>query len=68
MQYQGESSDSKQHFKAAVNEEGTEQSQTVISQVLERQLEDVSPANTAKVDLFCGPVGSATQHKELWVD
>lgn len=68
MWYQGESGDSKQHFKAAVDEEGTEQSQAVVSQVFERQLEDVSPADTAKVDLLCRPVGSPTQHKELWVN
>lgn len=64
-QYQGESSDRKQHFKSAVDEERAEQSQAVVSQVFERQLENVSPANTAKIDLFCRAVGSATQHKEL---
>lgn len=68
MWYQGESADSKQHFKAAVDEEGAEQSQPVVSQVFERQLEDVSPADTAKVDFLCRPIGSAAQHKELWVD
>lgn len=68
MWYQGESGDSKQHFKAAVDEEGAEQSQAVVSKVFERQLEDVSPANTAKVDLFRRPVGSTAQHKELGVN
>lgn len=66
-QYQGESGDCKQCFKSAVDEEGAEQSQAVVSQVLERQLEDVSPADTAKVDLLCRAVGRTTQHKELWV-
>lgn len=64
-QYQGESSDGKQHFKSAVDEEGAEQSQAIVSQVLERQLEDISPADTAEVDLYCRAVGSATQHEEL---
>lgn len=66
-QYQGESGDHKQHFKSAVDEEGAEQSQAVVPKVFERQLEDVSPADTAKVDLFCRAVGSTAQHKELWV-
>lgn len=67
IQYQRESGDGKQHFKATVNKERAEQSQAVVPQVFERQLEDVSPAYAAKVDLLCWPVGSATQHKELWV-
>lgn len=66
-QYQGESGDCKQYFKSAVDEEGAEQSQAVVSQVFERQLEDVSPADTAKVDLLCRAVGRTTQHKELCV-
>lgn len=64
--YQGKSRDSKQHFKAAVDEEGAEQSQAVISKVFERQLEDVSPANTAQVDFLRRAVGGSTERKELW--
>lgn len=66
-QYQGESSDRKQHLKSAIDEERAEQSQAVVSQVFKWQLEDVSPANAAKIDLFCRAVGSAAQHKELSV-
>ena len=64
-QYQGESCDRKKLLEAAVDEEGAEQSQAVVSQVFERQLEDVSPADAAKVDLFSRAVGSAAQHEEL---
>lgn len=66
-QYQRKSGDYKQHFKSTVDEEGAEQSQAVVPQVFERQLEDVSPADTTKVDLFCRAVGSTAQHEELWV-
>ena len=66
-QYQGESGDGKHGFKAAVDEEGAEQSQAEVSQVFERQLEDVSPADTAQVDLLRRSVRSAAQHQELWV-
>lgn len=65
--HQGESGDCKEHFKAAVDEEGAEQAQAVVSQVFERQLKDVTPADTAKVNLFCRAVRRAAQHKELWV-
>ena len=34
--------------------------------MFERQLEDVSPADAAEVDLLRRAVGGATQHKELW--
>lgn len=66
-QYQREPGDGKQHFKATVDEEGAEQSQAVVPQVFERQLEDVTPADAPQVDLLCRPVGGATQHKELSV-
>lgn len=64
-QYQGETGDCKQCFKSTVDKEGAEQLQTVVSQVFERQLEDVSPTNTAKINFFCRAVGSTTQDKEL---
>lgn len=64
-QYQGESGDGKQGFKATVDEERAEQPQAVVSEVFEWQLEDVSPADTAKIDLLGRPVGSAAQQKEL---
>ncbi len=66
MQYQGESGDCKKNFKSTVDEERAQQSQAVISKVFERQLEDVSPANTAEVDLLCRAVGSTAQQEELW--
>lgn len=62
---QGESGDCKDGFKAAVDEEGAEEAQAVVSEVLEWQLEDVSPADAAEIDLFGRAVGSAAQHKEL---
>lgn len=65
-QYQRKPSDGEQCFKATVEEEGTEQSETVIPQMFEGQLENVSPANASKVNLFCRPVGGATQGKKLW--
>lgn len=65
--YQGESGDGKHHFEATVDKERAEQPQPVVPQVLERQLEDVSPADAAEVNLFCRPVRSAAQHQELWV-
>lgn len=36
--------------------------------MFERQLEDVSPADTAEVNLLRRPVRSAAQHQELWVN
>ena len=66
--HQGESGDGEEHLEAAVDEEGAQQAQAVVSQVFERQLEDVTPADTAKVDLFRGAVRRAAQHKELWVN
>lgn len=33
--------------------------------MFERQLEDVSPADTAEVDLFSRAVGGTAQHQEL---
>ena len=66
VQYQGESSDGEHLLEAAVDEEGAEEAQAVVPQVFERQLEDVSPADAAEVDLFGGAVGGATQHQELW--
>lgn len=64
-QYQGESGDCEQGFKATVDEERAEQPQTVVSEVFEGQLEDVSPADTAEIDLFGRAVGSTAQHQEL---
>lgn len=64
-QYQGVSGDRKQGFKAAVDEERAEQPHTVVSEVFEGQLEDVSPANAAKINLFSWTIGSTAQHKEL---
>lgn len=64
-QYQGESGDGKQDFKATVDEERAEQPQAVVSEVFEGQLEDVSPADTAEIDLFGWPVGSTAQQEEL---
>ena len=63
--YQRESGERKQGLKAAVDEERAEQPQAVVPEVLERQLEDVSPADAAQVDLLGGPVGGAAQHQEL---
>lgn len=34
--------------------------------MLEGELEDISPADTAEVDFLCGAVGGAAEHKELW--
>lgn len=65
MQYQGESCDGEQHFQSAVDEKGAEQPQPVVSQVFEGQLEDVSPANAAKVNLLRRAIGRTTQHQEL---
>jgi len=65
VQYQGKSADDKQNLQSTVDEKGAEQSQAVVPQVFEGQLEDVSPADAAKVDLLCWAVGGATQHKEL---
>lgn len=36
--------------------------------MFERQLEDVSPADTAEVDLLRRPVRGAAQHQELWAN
>lgn len=65
--YQGKSGDSEHHFEATVDKEWAEQPQPVVPQVLERQLEDVSPADAAEVDLLRRPVRSAAQRQELWV-
>lgn len=65
--YQGEAADGEQHFEAAVDEEGAEHPEAVVPQVFERQLEDVSPADAAQVDLLRRPVGGAAQHQELRV-
>lgn len=65
--YQGESGDGEHRFEAAVDEERAEQPQAVVPQVFERQLEDVSPADAAEVDLLRRPVRGAAQRQELWV-
>lgn len=65
--YQGESGDGEQRFEAAVDEERAEEPQAVVPQVLERQLEDVSPADAAEVDLLRRPVRGAAQRQELWM-
>lgn len=65
--YQGKSGDGKHHFKPTVDKEWAEQPQPVVPQVFERQLEDVSPADAAEVNLLRRPVRSAAQRQELCV-
>lgn len=65
--YQGEPGDGEHHFEATVDKERAEQPQPVVPQVFERQLEDVSPADAAEVDLLRRSVRSAAQRQELWV-
>lgn len=65
--YQGESGDGKHHFEPTVDKERAEQPQPVVPQVFERQLEDVSPADAAEVDLLRRPVRCAAQRQELCV-
>ena len=55
----------KEHLKAGLDEESAEHPQAVITQVFEWHLEDVTPANTAQVNLLRGPICSTTHSQEL---
>ena len=63
--HQSEPADGEDRLEAAVDEEGAEEAEPVVSQVFEWQLEDVPPANAAQVYLLGGAVGGTTQHQEL---
>lgn len=63
--YQAESGDGEEDFQSTVDKERAEKAQAVVPQMFERKLEDVSPANTAQIDLLCWAVRSTTQQKEL---
>lgn len=63
--HQYESFDGEEHLKARVDKERAEQAQAVVTQVFEGQLEDVTPANAAQVNLLRGPIRSATHSQKL---
>ena len=63
--YQYDPVNGEEHLEPGVEEEGDEQAEAVVSQVLEGQLEDVAPAYAPEVDFLCGSVSSSTHCQEL---